>query len=99
MEGNTLGLNFAVLYVDLVANQDHWDVFADADQVSMPVGHVFVCYTSCHVEHDDGAVALNVVAITEASKFLLSGCVPNIEANLSTSRVESERVDFNSESG
>lgn len=99
MESNALSLDFAIFDVDLVANQNHWNVFADANQITMPVGNVFVSYTSCHVKHDDSAVALNVVTVTEASKLFLASCIPNVEANLSASGMEHERVDFNSESG
>jgi hypothetical protein len=34
MEGNSLGLDLALLDVDLVAGQDDGDVFADTDQVA-----------------------------------------------------------------
>ena len=58
VEHDRLGLHLAVLDVDLVAAQDDGDVFADADQVAVPVGHVLVRHPRGHVEHDDGALAL-----------------------------------------
>lgn len=34
MEGNGLGLNFSLLYIDLVSGEDNWDVLTDTDQVT-----------------------------------------------------------------
>jgi hypothetical protein len=48
----------------------------------MPVGDVLVGDAGCHVKHDDAALAVDVVAITETAKLLLSSCVPDIELNL-----------------
>lgn len=42
MEGNLLGLHFAVLNFDLIARQHNGNVFAHARQVAVPVGNVFV---------------------------------------------------------
>lgn len=47
----------------------------------MPVGDVLVRDTRGHVEHDDAALPLDVVAVTEATKFLLTGGIPNVEAD------------------
>ena len=45
----------------------------------MPVGDVLVGDTGCNVEHDDTALALNIVTVTEASKLLLASSVPHVE--------------------
>ena len=58
VEHDGLGLDLAVLDVDLVAAQHDGDVLADADQVAVPVGHVLVRHARGYVEHDDGALAL-----------------------------------------
>ena len=58
MEHDGLGLDLAVLDVDLVAAEDDGDVLADADEVPVPVGHVLVRHPGCHVEHHDGALTL-----------------------------------------
>ena len=49
----------------------------------MPVGNVLVCDARGDVEHDDAALAVDVVSITETSKFLLASRVPDVELNLS----------------
>ncbi len=58
----------------------------------MPVGHVLVGDAGGDVKHDDGALALDVVAVPEAAKLLLPGRVPNVELDLPAVGVEEERV-------
>ena len=47
----------------------------------MPVGDVLVGNAGSDVEHDDTALPLNVVTITEAAKFLLASSVPHVETD------------------
>jgi len=47
----------------------------------MPVGHVLVGDTGGDIEHDDTALAVDVVAITETTELLLTGGIPNVELN------------------
>lgn len=49
----------------------------------MPVGNVLVCDTGCHVEHDDTALSVDVVSVTETAELLLPSRIPDIELNLS----------------
>ena len=60
MEHDALGLHLPVLDVDLVAGEDDGDVLADPDQVSVPVGDVLVGDPGGDVEHDDGALSLEI---------------------------------------
>ena len=60
VEHDGLGLDLAVLDVDLVAAQHDGDVLADADQVPVPVRHVLVRHPGRHVEHHDRALTLKV---------------------------------------
>lgn len=48
----------------------------------MPVRDVLVCDARRDIEHDDAALSINVVAISEAAKFLLSSSIPHIEVDL-----------------
>ena len=102
MEGDGLGLDFALLDVDFVAGEDDGDVFADADEITcacvvrgtheygtgegekltMPVGNVLVGDTGCHVEHDDSALAVDVVSISETTELLLPSSIPHVELDL-----------------
>lgn len=45
----------------------------------MPVGNVLVGDSGCDVEHDYTALAVDVVPISETTKFLLSCGIPDIE--------------------
>lgn len=49
---------------------------------TVPVGNVLVGDTGCDIEHDDTALAVDVVSITEASKLLLSSSIPDIELDV-----------------
>ena len=48
----------------------------------MPVGDVLVGDTGGDIEHDDTALAVNVVTVTETTELLLTGGIPDIELNL-----------------
>jgi hypothetical protein len=48
----------------------------------VPVGDVLVGNTGGNIEHDDTALAVDVVTITETSEFLLSCSIPDIELNV-----------------
>lgn len=99
VEGDLLGLDLSVFDFDLVSSQDNGNVFAHTGEIAVPVGHIFVGDARSDIEHDDGALSLNVVSIAQSSKLFLSGSVPYIEFDGSTVGVESQRVDFDSESG
>ena len=48
----------------------------------MPVGDVLVGDTGSDIEHDDTALSVDVVTVTETTELLLTCGVPNIELNL-----------------
>lgn len=82
MEGDGLGLDLALLHIDLVSGEDNRDVLADTDQVTVPVGDVLVGDTGCDVKHDDTALAVDVVAIAKTTELLLSCGIPHVELDL-----------------
>jgi hypothetical protein len=45
----------------------------------VPVGNVLVCDTRSDVEHDDTALSVDVVSITETTELLLTCGVPDVE--------------------
>ena len=49
----------------------------------MPVGYVLVGNAGCDVEHNDAALAVNVVAISQAAEFFLASRIPYIELDRS----------------
>ena len=99
VECDLAGLDLALLHVDLVAAEHNGDVLADAHQVAVPVGHVLVGDAAGHVEHDDAALALDVVDVTETTKLFLAGRVPDVEDYRTAVGVEKEGADLDSNSG
>ena len=87
------------LHVDLVTAEDDRDVLANALEVTVPVGDVLVRDAGGDVEHDDTALALDVVAVTETTKLLLTRGIPNVEADRAEVGGERERVHFHTEGG
>lgn len=49
---------------------------------TMPVGDVLVGDAGRHVEHDDTALAVDVITITKTTKLLLTSSVPDVELDL-----------------
>ena len=52
------------------------------DALTVPVWNVLVGDTRSNIEHDDTALAVDVVAVTETTELLLSSGVPDIELDL-----------------
>ena len=71
----------AHLHVDLVTAENNGDVLTDALEVAVPVGDVLVGDAGGDVEHDDTALPLDVVTITETTELLLSSGIPHVEAD------------------
>jgi hypothetical protein len=51
-------------------------------KLTVPVGDVLVGDARGDIEHDDTALAVDVVAVTETTKLLLTCSVPDIELDL-----------------
>jgi len=99
VESDLLGLDFTVADVDLVADEDDGDGLTDTGEILVPLGDVRVGDAGAHVEHDDTALAANIVAVTEATELLLACGVPNVEVDLTVVGVEGHGVHLDSESG
>ena len=99
VEGDLLGLDLALLDIALVAAEDDGDVGADTDQILVPVRDVLVGLSGSDVEHDDGALTLDVVAVTETAELLLTSGVPNVEADRTAVGRESERANLDTDGG
>jgi hypothetical protein len=97
VEDDVLGLDFPVLDVHLVPTQDYGYVVADSNQVSVPVGNVLVRNASRHVKHDDGTLALDVVAVAESPKLLLTCRVPHVEPDRTSVGVENQRMNLHTQ--
>jgi hypothetical protein len=61
----------------------------------MPHWQGFVCLSRCHIEHDDGRIGIDVLAIAQASELFLTSTAPEVKADLLTvAQVENQRVHF-----
>lgn len=49
---------------------------------TVPVGDVLVGDARGDIEHDDTALAVDVVTVAETTELLLTGGIPDIELNL-----------------
>lgn len=85
--------------VDLVTAENDGDVLAYSLEVTVPVGHIFVCDPGGDVEHDNPALALDIISIAETPELLLASGVPDVEADGAVVGRESERVDLDTKSG
>jgi len=47
----------------------------------MPVGNILIGNTRSDIEHNDTALALDIVTVSEATKFLLASGIPYVEAD------------------
>lgn len=99
VEGDLLGLDLAVFDVDFVSHQDDRNALANTCQVLVPLGHVGVGDARGDVEHDDGAVAADVVTIAETTKLFLTGGIPNVKLDLPAGGEERHRVDLDTKGG
>ena len=86
------------LDIHLVATKNDRNVFTNSFEIAMPVGYVLVCDTGCNVKHDDTALALDIITISEATKFLLASGIPHVEADCAKVGRELKRMDLHTQS-
>jgi hypothetical protein len=87
------------LDIDFVTTQNNRDVFANSFEIAMPVGNVLVRDTRCDVEHNDTTLALDIITISEATKFLLTSGIPYVEADCAKVGGEVKGMNLYTESG
>ena len=79
-----------VAYIELVSSLDHATppvavclrgkrrLRAESSR-TVPVGDVLVGNSRSHIKHNDTALAVDVVTITETTELLLTGGIPDVE--------------------
>jgi hypothetical protein len=98
VESDGLGLHLTLLYIDFVTAKDDGNVLTNTDEVTwailviadvkqlggltMPIWDVLVGDTRCDVKHNDAALPVDVIAITETAELFLTGSVPDVKLNL-----------------
>jgi hypothetical protein len=58
----------------------------------VPVGDILVRDSGCDIEHDNTALSIDVVSITESTKLLLTGGIPHVELEFAEVGIEPERA-------
>lgn len=48
----------------------------------MPVGDVLVGNARSDIKHDDSALPVDIVPVSQATEFFLASCVPDVEVDL-----------------
>ena len=99
VEGDLLGLDLAITDIDFVADKDDGDGLANTSQILVPLGDVGVSDARADIEHDNTAVATDIVSIAETTELFLTSGVPNIEFDLTMVCEEGHWVDLDTESG
>lgn len=87
------------LYIDLVTTENDGDVFTHALEITVPVGNVLVCDPRRDVEHNDTALSLDVISISQTTELFLASCVPDVETDGTKVGGERERVDLDTKCG
>ena len=87
------------LDINFVSAQHDGNVLAHSLEVTVPIWNILVCDSRGDIKHDDTTLALNIVAVAETTKLLLSGGVPDVEADGAKVGRELERVHFDTKGG
>jgi len=90
VEGDLSRLNFSVLLINFVSYKHDRNVITDASEVLVPLGHIFVSDSGCHIKHNNGSVSTNVISLAEPSKLLLACRVPDIQFDGSMIGIKSD---------
>ena len=99
MESDLLRLDLTVLDVHLVATQHDGDVLTDTAQITVPCGDILVSQARGDVEHDDGALPMDVIAVAQTTELLLTRSIPAVEPDLAPVGGEVQRADLDSDRG
>ena len=97
MESDLFSLDLAIFDIDFVSDEADWDVVANADKVLVPLGHILVRDARRDIEHDDAALASDVIAVTQAAGLFLSGRVPNVELDVAFAGEERHGANFDTD--
>jgi hypothetical protein len=104
VENDLLGLDLSVLHIDLISNQNDWNILANSHEILVPFWYILVSNSGTNVKHNDCALTTNtakvseidlLVSISESTKLLLTCCVPDIEFDSSMIGIENHWVNFN----
>jgi hypothetical protein len=87
------------LNINLVSAQYNGNVLANTLKIAVPIWHILVGDSRSDIEHDDAALALDVISIAKTTKLFLSSGIPDIETDRAEISGKGKWVDFDTESG
>jgi hypothetical protein len=87
------------LNINLVSAQHNGNVLANTLKIAVPIWHILIGDSRSDIEHDDAALALDVISITKTTKLFLPGGIPDIETDRAEISGKGKWVDFDTESG
>lgn len=96
VESDLSSLDFSVLTIDLVSNQNNGDVITDSGKILIPLRDIFIGNSGGDIEHDDGSMSSNIISFSESSEFFLSSSIPDIQFNSTSVSEESNIGNFDS---
>ncbi len=99
MEGHLFRFHLTVFHVDLVTAKNNGNILANAAKITMPSRYILISETRGHIEHNNSALAMNVVAITKTTELFLSSSIPTVETDLTAVGGEVERVNLDTNGG
>ena len=99
MESDLLGLHLSVLDVNLISDEDDRNAFANPNDILVPLRYIPVRDTGSHVEHDNRALTLDVVAVAKTAVSLLASCVPHVEDDRTQISLKVHGIHFHTTSG
>jgi hypothetical protein len=88
VKGDLVGLDFSIFDVGLVSYETDGGVGADFVEVHVPLLNISVGISVGEIKHDDGAMSVNIITLSQLSEFLLSCSVPDVEPDFSVSGAE-----------
>merc|ERR1719198_1514313 len=69
-------------------------MFSHTRVISLCQFGTFLYVTRSHIKHDDRALTLNIITITQPTISLLTSCVPNIKYDRSQVGLELHRINL-----
>jgi hypothetical protein len=96
METNLIGLDLSILNIGLVSDKTNGNIRTHLGKVLVPFIDISISVSGGEVKHDESTVSLDVVTLSQLSKFLLASSVPNVKGDLSKVGVKDNGSDLGS---
>ena len=96
VEGNLSSFNFSVLLINLISNQNNWNVVANSSQIFVPFGNVFIGDSSSDVKHKNCGIGSNVITLSQTTEFFLTCSIPDTKLNRSMISIEDNWTNLDS---